>query len=65
MAQTAEVTISTIHVWRCGQKLLKALAQGGLLPAGTWGYNGKAMVLRANALTPEAAAAVSAHVASL
>lgn len=65
VAQTAEVEISTIHVWRCGQKLLRSLVQANLIPVEAWSYQGRAMSLRLEALSDEAAAAVSAHVAGL
>lgn len=65
VAQTAEVQISTNHVWRCGQKMLRALVSNGVIAEEALGWRGptrNAMYAVPGTLD---AADVDAYVASL
>lgn len=60
VAKTAEVEICTIHVWRCGQKMLRALVKDGVVPEEHVSWRGKTMLVRpSNLRTPEVAAYVA------
>lgn len=43
VAKTAQVPISTIHVWRCGQRLLRELVSAGAVPPNAIGQRGQAV----------------------